>query len=920
MMTRPETSRRCASSLASIACVFVFATSLTAQRMPNARPSDALCTKPLAPIRVTVTPEEDGGDVALRIDVAPRAPVEGLSYEVVAHTPAVLVGGAAEGELSERGGRRRVVVSVPDSGYAEVDVLVSGLLAGTDERVVALQTLTWGTAPVPGVRAESLRGPDAEPVAVMSLPTLVSEGPRATPSATDAGTFVVSGRFLFEDKSWDFGGWTGEDPIAPVRRADVTVIDAGAAEVLATGQTDAAGSFAFECTSDAETLDLVVRCDAAAVYDPGFQATQVVAPEDYVQAMFATPVLDHPTTLDVDVGTTISTKFVATNGKEGNAFNVHDAAVAVFEAIPLAPVDEIIEHEWPSFDTFAFIDATKIGPNHGYDDAVIAHEIGHIVDSLFTAYNGGGGPHSFGDSDQNPALSLSEGFATLVTGVTELSLGREAVYVDAAPGAQTGGVQIRVRHESAVPYAGDAKGIADEVAVACSLYDLIDDGAAVDPTPGADDDAFDAFVDVSGMSGAEAFWHVMTSPPPAPSSEHTLNDVWDAWFLVHGDVASESLLDVFAGFEQRFSEDALEPNDLPADAVPLEPITGAGGWTTDLTLYRDDGVTLGPGEPDVDRYAHDLVVGSEVKFVTRYPNGSFDADTQADTRIDVYDPSGELAITDLDSGVGRNARVNDFVVTQTGRWTVSVSAQTSPLRRYGRYEYRAQWLFENHAPQLGTPVAFPSAVFVGGTSQLSAPATDEDEGQSVDVVWTPLDGGDVDADGLFTPPVVAAATTVRVEARAVDELGASSEPALVEVLVVPDPGCSTPASVGSLGGGKAGTGGVPLLVVDGLPVVGSSDATLRASQLLPGATAQVVIGFSQLATPFDGGTLFPSPDLVLTASVDASGQVAVPLSVPNGPGVCGQVVVAQVIVAGDPAASGALQTAQSNGVELVLGQ
>lgn len=917
MMIRSGIALLAASSLAITLVTCTLASPLGAQRMPSARPAHASCAAPLAPINVEVTPEVHGGDIALWIDVAPRAPLEGLTWEVEAHGPAVLVDGPAAGALPGRGGRRRAVVSVPGSAYAEVDVLVSGFLRGTDERVTVLRTMTWGTPPSPGEPVDSLRGRDGTPLTVTSLPTAVLDGPRTSPSLSAAGGFVVSGRFLFEDKAWGYGGWTGEDPLVPVRRADVTVIDAGAAEVLATGQTDAEGRFALACRSGAESLDLVVRCDAAAVYDPGFQATQVVALEGWVQAMFATPVLDHPTTADVDVGTTVSVKVANMGGKEGNAFNVHDTAVAVFETLPLAPVDELIEHHWPAADTHAFVDSTYIGPNHGYDDAVIAHEIGHVIDALFTDYNGGGGSHSFGDSDQNPALSLSEGFATLVTGLTEVGRGNQALYVDSSPAAQTGGAQLRLRHETAAPYAFDAKGIADEVAVACALYDVVDTSLFPDATPGEDDDAFDEFIDVDGLSGAEAFWHVLTTPP-VPSSQHTLNDVWDSWHAVLGDAVSVPLAETFAGFEQRFTEDAREPNDQPEDGVALEPISGSGGWTTGLTLYRDDGVTLGPGEPDVDWFRHELVVGSQLRFVTRYPGGANDADTQADTQLELYDPDGVLAASDLDSGVGRNARILEFDVPRTGTWTVAVSAQTVPFRRYGRYEYRALWLFQNFAPVLDDVMATPAVIPSGGTSVLSALVSDPNDDQAVEVVWTPLDGGDVDASGHFTAPGVQAPTTFRVEARAVDELGAESAPALVEVLVEPA-GCATPASVRSLGGGKAGSAGVPQLVVDGEPVLGTSSATLRASQLVPGSTAQLVIGFSLLAAPFDGGTLFPAADLLLPVTVDASGGFDVPLAVPAGVEACGLTVIAQVLVPGDPQATGSLQTAQSNGVALVLG-
>ena len=57
-----------------------------------------------------------------------------------------------------------------------------------------------------------------------SLLTLLLLLSLAAPAAA-AQEFVVTGRFEYEDKAWDQDGWTGEDPLRPVRRADVVVTD-----------------------------------------------------------------------------------------------------------------------------------------------------------------------------------------------------------------------------------------------------------------------------------------------------------------------------------------------------------------------------------------------------------------------------------------------------------------------------------------------------------------------------------------------------------------------------------------------------------------------------------------------------------------------------------------------------------------------
>ncbi|HZM01176.1 MAG TPA: PKD domain-containing protein, partial [Planctomycetota bacterium] len=66
-----------------------------------------------------------------------------------------------------------------------------------------------------------------------------------------------------------------------------------------------------------------------------------------------------------------------------------------------------------------------------------------------------------------------------------------------------------------------------------------------------------------------------------------------------------------------------------------------------------------------------------------------------------------------------------------------------------------------------------------------------------------------------------------------------------------------------LGLGLAGLTGVPGLAGSGT-LVASTPVGLHLSGARPGAAVVLVIGFSSLSAPFKGGTLVPSPDLLLT--------------------------------------------------------
>ena len=84
-----------------------------------------------------------------------------------------------------------------------------------------------------------------------------------------------------------------------------------------------------------------------------------------------------------------------------------------------------------------------------------------------------------------------------------------------------------------------------------------------------------------------------------------------------------------------------------------------------------------------------------------------------------------------------------------------------------------------------------------------------------------------------------------------------------------------------LGAALAGTGGVePALVALGTFGPASSN-TLELSGALPGASAVLVIGFTEANQELLGGFLVPSPDVTLNVTVDASGSATVPIDLPS---------------------------------------
>lgn len=83
------------------------------------------------------------------------------------------------------------------------------------------------------------------------------------------------------------------------------------------------------------------------------------------------------------------------------------------------------------------------------------------------------------------------------------------------------------------------------------------------------------------------------------------------------------------------------------------------------------------------------------------------------------------------------------------------------------------------------------------------------------------------------------------------------------------------AELGSVGHG----GVVPVLRGCG-PFAAATDNTVELRHAAPGATSTLVAGFAELLAPFKGGLLAPTPDLLVTLTVDASGAWRLPIALP----------------------------------------
>jgi hypothetical protein len=615
-----------------------------------------------------------------------------------------------------------------------------------------------------------------------------------TLAGTAGADVEVTGKFKYEDKAWTYTGWTGGDPTRNIRRATVEIYDDGGS-VIASGTTNGSGTYSIMTPAPSEgSEEIFIRVLADTVGDSSYQRIRVT---DNTGALYVSVhpqsffIDDGMTTLDVG---TVTVPKITSLGDESNPFNLFDLGIHSWNYITgecgRSKVFWEVRLRWPESGSFASFNQAFISADDGYDDAVILHELGHVMHNLYSDNDEPGGTHFFGDSDQDPRLSLGEGFATFFAGAVMIEkMNRDALYVDASGSAQTGAFQLRLRLEEAQPYGNDSYGAADEVAVACTLYDVVDTENAQDLNPSSDDDQYVAGTMVNGKTVHDAWFEVFEGPV-ATAVDLTLNDFWDGWFSTHGGGGQYvKLVNLYAKRRVQYFNDQNEPNNTFATAAP---IVGTNQWSGSRTLYYGSGGVPVPGVNDLDWYEADLVIGSQMEVKTRYPSGASDADTQCDTQLSAWTP-GEVSVgNNNNGGTGRNARLT-FDVTETGKWKFRVRT-LSTMRDYGRYEYRLNYLFRNFLPNVTSPLAASPAV-LGPLEKSSVLSIGVQDAQALTYDWRVVDGGKLSGTGpsvVFTPPQRRNPGTYAVEVTITDALGAVIGPFSVSVSTTRPAGGLTP--------------------------------------------------------------------------------------------------------------------------------
>jgi len=156
------------------------------------------------------------------------------------------------------------------------------------------------------------------------------------------------------------------------------------------------------------------------------------------------------------------------------------------------------------------------GDDDSYDDPVILHEYGHFVTDQYSYINpSANGLHSV-LSYYPPPLTWSEGWVTAFQAMVRGS----ALYWDSLDGDATG---FNIDYERGAYnqiVRPEFRGMNNEGAVICVLYDLFDSSFSGDTSPGEDDEAF-AF-------GMDSLWQVVDLDF-APGIMATMDDFYQGW-------------------------------------------------------------------------------------------------------------------------------------------------------------------------------------------------------------------------------------------------------------------------------------------------------------------------------------------------------------------------------------------------------
>jgi len=407
--------------------------------------------------------------------------------------------------------------------------------------------------------------------------------------------YTVTGKFLYKDRAYDAGGFTGAVFTRPVRYADVRVIDAGSA-VLASGISGSDGSFSITVPGSA-AQPIRVQCLAASHSSAPFKVEIRYANSDY--SFGGIQSLTSGTFNATGSGTLQTGEIIAEATADiGRAFNIYDVVcdgmefLASPEAAGGFPADKltVIWSSWHATTVSFYYNVPSryifIGSKSAQDDPVIYHQFGHYAADVFSKLDGPLTGPMFGEGNQDIRAAWAEGVGMFIGASIRAFKGyqRPDIYFI------TDGTNVLLSFDietlaSTYPLQS-VRGSTNMLAVCAALWDITDGTSTQDGSPGTDDDTMSrSFGDV---------WRVLTQYMTALSAPgRSVEDFWDGWFAL-GSGAEAEMRAVFADLNGiEFLPDAQEADNSAASAAPIVPAQFAPAAGGKVVINEID-----PGEID----------------------------------------------------------------------------------------------------------------------------------------------------------------------------------------------------------------------------------------------------------------------------------------------------------------------------------
>jgi hypothetical protein len=488
--------------------------------------------------------------------------------------------------------------------------------------------------------------------------------------------WTATGAVYYRDREFDASGFTGVEPLLPVRFADVEVLDANTLEVLALGAMDETGAFSL-LVPDNEVRDVYVRVltrtDAT-----GDLFVRVGATASVVYAISSPTAPNHLPSVNLDVG-----QLAAEQGLGGASFNLFDLAVLGVDYLAFLqgsrpdeshPLTVLWAADGGRSSSSSSLTTLSMRDTGGYDDTVLLHEFGHWAVFNFSASDNPGGSHALADCQQQPELAWDEGHASYFGGAVRRHFGLflPHIYVRTTGESGPGHVALYFDMETESEY--ECSGSTSEISVCTALWDITDGASTQDYTPGADDTP----VDVLDLPDVE-HWEVMTDGLPG-RQRITAEDFWDAWFEppIQNGFLQEMIWIFGDGVEIEYFEDAHEPNDAGGEASSAQP----DGALIHNTFFSDpDGDGSGGQTREEDWFSFPAFSDRPYQIET------LNLWSGADTILRVYDDGLSPLVSNDDRGGGDPSSFIEWVPPQDGIYFVRVW-QPNDFTPYGSYDLR----------------------------------------------------------------------------------------------------------------------------------------------------------------------------------------------------------------------------------------